>query len=80
MDNKENMDYYNEILTNHENFDKDELEESILYIDEIKNIHRRKNKEIFELFDDLQEKCYQVLETKFNVAHEKINDYWNKSL
>ena len=43
-------------------------------------MYRCKNKNNFELFDELQEKCYQQLETKFNVSHNKSEDLWNKKI
>ena len=78
--NEENFDYYEEVLQSINNYNEDELNEAILCIEEIKNMYRCKNKNNFELFDELQEKCYQQLETKFNVSHNKSEDLWNKKI
>lgn len=79
-------DYNNEFVETY-NFMKDilddkntdiiDLESGISYFEELKNNFRGRNQQAFEYYDKLQEKYFQLLETKFNVKYDNVPDQWN---
>lgn len=65
-----------EILDN-ENTDENDLEGGISFFEELKNNFRGRNQQAFEYYDKLQEKYYQLLESKFDIKYDNIPDNWN---
>lgn len=83
---KNDNDYSNEFVETYNfmknildgiNTDIIDLESGISYFEELKNNFRGKNQQAFEYYDKLQEKYFQLLETKFNVKYDNVPDQWN---
>lgn len=79
-------DYNNEFLETYlmmteilgdENTDENDLEGGISFFEELKNNFRGRNQQAFEHYDKLQEKYYQLLESKFDIKYDNIPDNWN---
>jgi len=79
-------DYNNEFIETYlmmteilgdENTDENDLEGGISFFEELKNNFRGRNQQAFEHYDKLQEKYYQLLESKFDIKYDNIPDNWN---
>ena len=57
--------------------DPDDFEEAIIYFEDLKDNHRKINKDVFEFYDELQEVFYKYLKIYYNISYEYIKDDWN---
>ena len=57
--------------------DPDDFEEAIIYFEDLKDNHRKINKDVFEFYDEVQEIVYKYLKIYHNISYEYTKDDWN---